>query len=172
MILEVKGGQVQLDEADLPLVQGYRWYLQVLPGNRPRAMAQKKLTYYYMHRVIAGAGKKQLVRHINGDGLDNRRANLKVVSRHEHCVERRAGGYGVSGYRGVSFCKRLGKWIAYIGGKHRKHIGLYGSKESAARHYNIVAYRRWRHLARLNKVEPLFPPDKRAKARKHKALLR
>ena len=73
------------------------------------------------------------VDHINGNGLDNRRCNLRLVTHSQNQMNRRgAQANGTSGVRGVSFNKAAGKWVAYIQaeGKHI-YLGKFADKGSA-----------------------------------------
>lgn len=76
-----------IDAADAPMVlcrkwqahkrrDGKGWYIQNSDG-------------VPLHRVLLGAGDKQIVDHINGDGLDNRRSNLRIGTQSLNCVNRR-----------------------------------------------------------------------------------
>jgi hypothetical protein len=81
-----KGLTVTLDERDIPLVQGFRWHRS---GGSPCYAATfavidgRKVTLY-MHRLIMNAKQGQEVDHINRDPLDNRRANLRIVTKSEN----------------------------------------------------------------------------------------
>lgn len=77
--------EVIIDAADIPLVQNRRWYWK----------ANKWLGYAYtgggnggnlaiMHRVIMSAPKGSVIDHINHETLDNRRANLRIVTAREN----------------------------------------------------------------------------------------
>lgn len=108
----------------------------------------------HMHRVVAKRMglllSGMLVDHINGDSLDNRRSNLRVASKAVNARNSRTPSSNTSGYRGVSFYKKTGKWRAYI--KHEEKtfwLGHYESIEDAhkarlAKEWEIwgVEYRR------------------------------
>lgn len=114
-----------------------------------------------LHHAMACADVGQLVDHINGDGLDNRRANLRVCSRRDNnCNASKAPGKS-SRYKGVSLS--YGKWRAAIRGGPvmpngwRKGIvlGYFSDEEDAARAYDAAAVRYFGEFARLN-----FPGDR------------
>lgn len=69
-----------------------------------------------MHRLIMRAQEDQEVDHINRDGLDNRRCNLRIATRSEQMLNARIK-VGKSGVRGVTFKKRENVWIARFGGE-------------------------------------------------------
>jgi len=69
-----------------------------------------------MHRQILGLKYKdgKIVDHINHNGLDNRRSNLRVVTHIENCRNHTGRSHSTSGYTGVSWHKVIKKWRAYI----------------------------------------------------------
>lgn len=89
-----------------------------------------------MHRQIMGLvpGDGFDVDHINHDILDNRRENLRVVTRAQNLQNRRAGNKGArSPYRGVSFCKQTGRWSACVVIDRQMHwLGRHDTEEQAA----------------------------------------
>jgi hypothetical protein len=88
-----------------------------------------------MHREILGLehGDPTEVDHRNGDPLDNRRQNLRVVSRAENAQNVPARG-GTSPFRGVTWDKRKGRWMAQakLGGRQR-FIGYFDDDAEAGR---------------------------------------
>ena len=69
-------GPVLIDAADLPLVAPFHWFFT---GHR-YAARQQCGGVIYMHRMLLRAEPGLEVDHINGDGLDNRRCNLRTAS--------------------------------------------------------------------------------------------
>lgn len=108
----------------------------------------------YMHREILGLGKGSLderrVDHINHDGLDNRKANLRIATSRENSRNQRKFR-GTSRYKGVAWYKPYDKWHASIGIEGtQKHIGYYTSEEEAAHAYDEVAQKIYGEFAVLN----------------------
>jgi hypothetical protein len=66
---------------------------------RPGKPRQRR---YAMHRYILGITDSRLVDHINGDGLDNRRANLRIADNSQNTVNSRRKRISSTGYPGVS----------------------------------------------------------------------
>jgi hypothetical protein len=89
--------------------------------------------------------------HINGDGLDNRRANLRPTNHKLNMANTRIYSSNTSGYRGVSFRRDLRKWVAHINIDGRKrHVGFFSSPEQAAIARDAAAIAAWGDFARLN----------------------
>ena len=134
-----KGLVAIVDEEDYPLVSPYTW-----------CASEKRYTYVavtavrgcpgkfiYMHRLITKAPKGALVDHQDGDGLNNRRENLRPCSIAENNRNRRRmQSTNTSGYRGVSWDGKRGRWFAQISVNNRmKHLGHFLDKEAAYRAY-------------------------------------
>lgn len=121
-----------VDSADYARLRRHTWYPQVAKNaiyvfRRDQANKRK----IYLHRDIMGPARGQCVDHINHDGLDNRRANLRLASYSENHANRRPIVVSASGYIGVY--KSGPKWRARIriNGKHCE-LGSFGSPEIAA----------------------------------------
>lgn len=140
-ILLTKGYVAHVDPQDFRLVR-YKWRARVADNGRVYAQRHRgpgdaeSPSEILMHRQILGVTDPQVdVDHADGDGLNNRRFNLREKTRAEN--SRNVVGARVdnlsSGLLGVSFNKRLRKWHAYINfdGK-RRHIGFYGTKAEAS----------------------------------------
>jgi hypothetical protein len=110
----------------------------------------------YLHRAITGARKGLTVDHINGDGLDNRRENLRVCTLRKNLWNtRKARTASTSRFKGVSYESAKGKWKAAIRGQDGKNVtlGRFDDEEDAARAYNEAARRLRGEYARLNLVD-------------------
>ena len=105
----------------------------------------------YMHRVIMNATKGIQVDHKNHDTLDNRRANLRLATRfqNQHNAKRRSDSF--SQYKGVSWHKRIKKWIVGIKlNNHRYHLGYFISEIEAALAYDKKAKELFGEFAHTN----------------------
>lgn len=148
-LIPVSGGYCALvDEADLPLVSGHRWGLNTTSTPSTAyarcSIGGKEIT---MHRLIAGAGRGVCVDHINGNGLDNRRANLRLCTHRQNIANTKPRS---GRFKGVSRTKN-GTWRAVIHAGHKqRHIGIYKTEEEAARAFDAAAFEMHGVFARLN----------------------
>lgn len=93
-------------------------------------------TIYQSHRLaflyMTGAMPEQ-VDHIDGNGLNNTWGNLRGACAKTNSKNQRRSRANTSGHTGVSFNKKLGKWVAEIKvDRVKKHLGVFESKEQAA----------------------------------------
>jgi hypothetical protein len=152
-----RGKVALIDAEDLERVLQYVWHAVDRGTNTYAASMALKRDGYYMHRLIAGANRGQHVDHRNGDGLDNRKANLRLCTNAENRRNMRICR-GVSAFKGVAFDKRQpGRpWAAYIWFENRKkNLGCYASETEAARAYNAAALQFHGEFASLNVIPGL-----------------
>ena len=107
-----------------------------------------------LHRVVLDAQPGQEIDHINGNGLDNQKANLRLVSRSQNMANQRKTR-GASRFKGVWWDKVNSRWVAHIRNKGRSYfLGRYVSEEDAARAYDTAAIETWGEYARPNFPRP------------------
>lgn len=133
-----KGYVSIIDAADAHLVEGFNWYARVCRNNvyACRYSPRPSREMVHMHRVIAGEPEGFLVDHENGDGLCNRRKNLRAASRAQNSRNQKIASHNSSGFKGVSFDKSTKRFRAYIYvlGK-RKDLGSFRTAEEAHKSY-------------------------------------
>ena len=108
-----------------------------------------------LHRRIMNAPNGMKVDHINGNGLDNRKANLRILTNKDNCraFKRKPPGC-TSKYRGVSLGRRIGLWRAVVRVDDKNRCGGYHkTEEDAARAYNALAASFGFLPEAMNKVE-------------------
>lgn len=148
--LQLTKGQVaKVDKRDMQLIgelspwfatwNGSRWYAG---ATRPQGGMVR------LHTFLTGW---PLVDHINGDGLDNTRANLRPATKAQNNANSVIHSHNTSGYKGVSLHLATGLWRAYVGGsRDREWLGYFRSPEEAARAYDAAALARYGEFARPN----------------------
>jgi len=92
-----------------------------------------------------------MIDHINGNGLDDRRANMRTCTNQQNMRNLRKRRSGSSIYKGVYYDKRRRTWYARIchNGKNI-HLGTFATEIEAARAYDRAARRLFGEFARLN----------------------
>ena len=108
-----------------------------------------------MHRVVLQRvvgrplTRDDIVDHINHNGLDNRRPNLRLATRSQNAANLGPYANNTSGYKGVDFNR--GKWRARIReGGVRYFLGYFETAEDAARAYDTKAHELFGEFASLN----------------------
>jgi hypothetical protein len=146
-----RGKFALVDEADYVWLSQRKWcaHKQIRKGVVYwYVIAATKKPKPYMHRLIVGASRGQLVDHKNGDGLDNRRENLRVATRAQNAMNRQPTRGRVVA-KGVN---QVGeRWYAAITVRgRRKHLGSFASERAAAQAYDDAAKKHFGEFARVN----------------------
>lgn len=143
---------VVVDKADLPVVTQYRWRPYAVKGSIEDAQTiyartgtgKNRIT---MHRLLTGY---KLTDHKDGDGLNNRRSNLRCATAKQNCANSRKTRRKTSSrFKGVCLQRTTGKWLAHAKGKH---LGVFTDETEAAKAYNKAAKKLWGKFAKLNDV--------------------
>ncbi len=152
---DIDGYKVQVDPSDLARVCRHSWQIQKNKwGIYVRTMIKKRKVY--LHRFILDAPKGSDVDHKNRDGLDNRRANLRICTRSQNNMNAKRKSNSSSPYKGVVKLPSVGRrkiWNARITheGKVRS-LGYFMTAIEAVRAYNAAALRCFGGFARLNEI--------------------
>lgn len=142
-----RGQWAVVDAADAPAALAFRWQAVPSPNTwyarRESWLGDGKSKGVLLHRAILGAPEGVEVDHKDGDGLNNRRSNLRLATHKQNMGNMRKHRNNTSGYTGVSRHPRdRGRWRAVImvDGKQR-YLGVFRDKESAAEAYAEAARR-------------------------------
>lgn len=151
------GFEVIVDDEDFESITKYSWNARK-DGNtyyarrtRRKKDNYKKLEMLLLHRVILNAPKDLSVDHINGNGLDNRKQNLRLCCHKQNSANMNRFK-GVSKFKGVTLTKNK-TWKASLGSLKYgtyKYLGTFSTEVEAARAYNQAAKERWGEFAKLN----------------------
>lgn len=156
MQITLSQGLVALvDDEDFERINKHKWYAnkcgntfyaaRMIRNNDKRGVLQ-------MQRAILLPEKGVFVDHIDGNGLNNLRNNLRLCTQAENLRNSKPIG-GTSKYKGVYWHEPTKKWLAYITFNYkRKHIGLFDLESSAALAYNENAKELFGSFARLNEI--------------------
>ncbi len=159
---KTKGTRVALvDDRDYPRVIQYRWHAFCVRGTwyaaRHYRNANNKLCYMLLHRFILNPPSELVVDHVNGDGLDCQRQNMRICINPDNVRNSKISCNNTSGFKGVVYDKRRNNWIAQIQAFKKHHwLGSFDTPEQAAIAYNKAATKFFGCFARLN----ILPPKK------------
>jgi hypothetical protein len=164
-----QGRYAIVDPADYPRLSRYKWRLcrtkgkNALYAERSIRLPNGKYSRILMHRQIMEKINSNLryttynrrttnlvIDHMNGDGLDNRRANLRLATVAQNAWNSKKRN-SRSGYKGVWFAADKGLWraaIVYHG--RRIHLGYFKDKIAAAKAYDAAAIKYYKQFARPN----------------------
>lgn len=150
-----RGYSTRIDLKDWDQISSYKWHVGESTSNLRYAERSADRVTVRMHRQILMPPLEFIVDHINGDGLDNRRCNLRVGVQKENTYNSRPSFTGTSRFKGVYFDTRTSRqqkpWIASIqpGGK-KIHLGSFAMEDDAARAYDKKARELYGEFAYLN----------------------
>lgn len=140
-----------IDAEDWPRVNNVHWTLSKQSSHR-YAICHSRNHVNKMHRVILKAPDHLEVDHINGDGLDNRKCNLRLATRAQNAYNTRPMPHNKSGYKGVSRHPD-GPWTARIRCQLKsidRSLGFFPTPEAAAHAYDKAALELFGEFAYLN----------------------
>lgn len=136
-----QGKSCWVDSADYALIQDYRW--RTLSTKGKFYVIGRKIGSHWrspntlLHRFLTGATGAVDVDHIDGNGLNNSRVNMRICSRSLNMCNRTFQLNSKSKIKGVSWSTRNKGWQAHIClyGK-REYLGTYKDKRQAQECYN------------------------------------
>jgi len=146
-----------VDDEDFEYLNQFKWHAH--KANRTFYALRnslykdnKKRHTIQMHRVILGLNNLEIkCDHIDGNGLNNQRYNLRPSTNAENCKNQKPKKGFSSKYKGVCWCNIKNKWRANIRiNNKQKHIGYFDHEIEAAKAYDEMAKTHYKEFAYLN----------------------
>ena len=150
-----------VDDEDYKYLNQWKWcFITAGYAQRVKHISGSKknrvLEHILLHRVLMNCSKGQQVDHINGDGLDNRRENLRISTQAQNVRNKGFSKNNTSGYKGVIFIKsgtRSKRWTARLTYNYKPiSLGYFDTSIEAAIAYNKAASIYFGEFARLNQI--------------------
>lgn len=145
------GKNALVDATDYDWLMQWNWSAQNING---KWYAIRRIDKYHticMHRAILGLRHGIDVDHIDNDGLNNRRHNLRRATRAQNNQNKKRRPDNASGYIGIGWIERLHKWRAVISANNKYiHLGCFSSAEEAAHARDEAAKKLHKDFASLN----------------------
>ena len=137
-----------VDDEDYTELSKYKWYAT---KGRNTFYAKNARMGRIMHRHILNPPRYKDTDHIDGNGLNNQKINLRLATRSENGGNRRLGSNNTSGFKGVHWAKDYRKWKVRIKINRKDiYLGRFSSREEAVLKYNDAAKKYFGIFARLN----------------------
>jgi hypothetical protein len=151
-----------VDPEDYERLSQYKWHINTGRGTfyAVRCVwvkSERKTKSIKMHRELMKIDDELYVDHINGDGLDNRKANLRAATAFQNSWNmKKLRRKCWSRYKGVTWNKRQNRWVAQIMARGKiKFLGCFTDEIEAGRAYDEAAKKFHREFAVTN-----FPEGK------------
>lgn len=135
-VIQLTKNQVtKVDDGDYEYLNQWKWYCNNTGyAGREHYMGDYKRKTLLMHRIILQAQPGQEVDHVNGDKLDNRRSNLRFVTRTQNLQNRAWQFKGVS--KKSDKTRGQKRWVARINFEGKtKFLGDFFTPEEAEQAY-------------------------------------
>jgi HNH endonuclease len=152
MIPLSQGQSALVDDEDFEWLSKYKWGFYGPKNYAQNGARNRKPQTILMHRLILDAPKGLVVDHIDGNGLNNQRSNLRLATRRQNAHNRPKQANNQSGFKGIS--KHHRRWKATIRANGKCiYLGLFKTAELAGAVYDQAALKFHGEFARMN-TEP------------------
>ncbi len=139
-----------IDTNDLPMIERLHWTLYL---KKTCSYLRNSKTKQKLHRYILGVADSRIfIDHIDHNGLNNRRGNLRACSNQQNCMNRRPLN-ATSQFKGVAWKNKNKKWVSTININAKQiHLGYFDNEIQAALTYNKMASKLFGEFAYLNEI--------------------
>ena len=145
------GGFAIVDDEDYENLSQFKWHKRGT-GKYRYAFRIEKCKTFSMHRALINVPAGMQTDHIDGNGLNNLRSNLRIAT----CAQNQfnaLGWGGKSNFKGVTWSKEKKKWISKIRITCRRlHLGYFHTELDAAKAYNEAALKYHGAFAKINNI--------------------
>jgi hypothetical protein len=157
-----QGKYAIVDPEDYDRLSKYKWYAArckniFYAGRNSRPAKGRKRLYIKMHTAVLKPPRGFIIDHINRNGLDNRKANLRIVTYAQNSLNRpyKKRPDSPSKYKGVTWHKAQRKWAVQICYNNiHKNVGYFHDEIEAAKAYDKAAKKHHKDFAVLNFPNP------------------
>lgn len=152
-----QGKKASVDDRDFEWLNQWKWYCT--PIKRGTCYAARhiyiggKRTNLFMHQLLLITPERMEIDHLDGNGLNNTRNNIRICS-HAENIHNSSAIIKSSRFKGVSWHAKDKRWRAQIAvNGTRVHLGQFTDEREAAFAYNKAAVLYFGEFARLNQLE-------------------
>lgn len=150
-VIVSKGCEIFVDDEDYESIKHLTWHANHYGKNLLYATSSQNGKTVYMHRMIMKAGRGTVVDHIDNNGLNNCKANLRICSHQENIARSRKPKNNTSGYKGVWWNIDKKIWTAEIKVMRKKiHLTHTRCLLLAAIAYDDAAKKHFKNFACTN----------------------
>ena len=150
-----RGKYALVDAEDADRVLRLRWTCYSKPwgglyaARKPTISPGRRVTVPMKRFILRPENDRALVDHINGNGLDNRKHNLRLCTHYQNIVNSSVSRKNKTGYKGVGMeGNRFCAYITFQG--KRRLLGRFDTAMAGAAAYDRAAFAQWGVFARLN----------------------
>lgn len=164
LIALTQGKFASVDDEDYDWLKQFKWSAQkkslvnrvVYYAVRQTSRTNKKRQFLRMHREIAARADFPETDHIDGDGLNNQKHNLRPATHGQNQQNQHKRLKCASCYKGVNWDRHKSKWQVRLRlNGIRQHVGYFSDERLAAIAYNKAAIKAFGKFALINDIHPM-----------------